>query len=42
MAKSRMLLNISVLPTLGRTFRPVQQKNTAAEGKITDLDTDVL
>ncbi len=28
------LLNLSLLPTLGKTFRPVQQKNSAAEKKI--------
>jgi hypothetical protein len=27
--------NVSVLPTLGRTFRLDQQKNAAAEGKST-------
>jgi hypothetical protein len=29
--------NISVLPAFGRTFRPFQQKHSAAEEKRTDV-----
>jgi hypothetical protein len=37
-----MFENLSVLPTLGRTFWPVQQKNLAVEERSTDFDTDIL
>jgi hypothetical protein len=42
-AKSRLLRlpclqNVAVLPTLGRTFRLVQQKNLASEEKRTGTD----
>jgi hypothetical protein len=32
--QSPVLETFSVLPTLGRTFRPVQRKNSATEKKI--------
>jgi hypothetical protein len=33
---------VFVLPSLGRTFRPVQQKNSAAEEKSSDCDTNII
>jgi hypothetical protein len=32
-AKANSFVNLSVLPTLGRTYRPVRRKNSAAEEK---------
>ncbi len=31
--KANSFVNLSVLPTLGRTYRPVMRKNSAAEEK---------